>query len=546
MKKLFTSAVLISTLILVFPTQSFADFASECTGGTIMHSSGKTIHIFTSNGTFDCTVAGTGNVEYLVVAGGGGGGSGASSGAGGGGGAGGMLTGSTSVLAQSYAITVGSGGSGTVGAFGTNGSDSLFGSIVTAIGGGGGGYNLQNGLDGGSGGGASGGGGQLGGMGTIGQGYNGGDNFAGHGVSSGGGGASEVGFNNTSSSGGNGGDGLSSSISGVSTFYAGGGGGAANIPSAELGEGTGGVGGGGNGGATGQNGQTNTGSGGGGSDRGTLSGLQQKPGDGGSGIVIISYNTPSTPPSITGSGTVNRVAKFTATSTIGNSLLSDNGSDVSLTSGNFFMPVGSILDSITSGVLNFGTSLATTMTFGRSGQNMIINSRVAIGTSSPLATLYVNGDFFTNAINILANGLGLDTFTPGLLAIGSTTANSITIGHAGITTTVPGIIKVGSVSTVSNCNSTVSPAVCGSAPAGSVAMATGGSTLVVNTTAVTANSQIFIMEDSSLGSRLGITCNTATTRNYTINSRIAGTSFTIKSSNNPAGSKACLSYFIVN
>jgi len=71
--------------------------------------------------------------------------------------------------------------------------------------------------------------------------------------------------------------------------------------------------------------------------------------------------------------------------------------------------------------------------------------------------------------------------------------------------------------------------------------------LTVNTTAVTSDSQIFIIEDSSLGSRLGITCSTGTNRNYSINARTAGTNFTIKSSNNITGAnKACLSYFIVN
>jgi hypothetical protein len=77
-------------------------------------------------------------------------------------------------------------------------------------------------------------------------------------------------------------------------------------------------------------------------------------------------------------------------------------------------------------------------------------------------------------------------------------------------------------------------------------MATGGSTLVVNTTAVTADSQILITEDSSLGARLGITCNTGTNRTYSISARSPGTSFTITSSNNPVTNKACLSYWIVN
>lgn len=209
---------------------------------------------------------------------------------------------------------------------------------------------------------------------------------------------------------------------------------------------------------------------------------------------------PPPPTQVTGFGTINMLAKFTtSTTTIGNALFFDDGSNMTLTAGNLFMPLSSMIDTVSNGTLSFGTSQATTMTFGRSGQNLIINSKVGVGTSTPSAMLQVNGD-----------------------------------------------IKVGSIGTASNCASTASPAVCGTAPAGSVALPNGVSTLIVNTTAVTANSQIFINEDSSLGTRLGITCNTGTGRNYVINARIPGTSFTIKSSGNPATNKACLNYLIVN
>ncbi len=216
-------------------------------------------------------------------------------------------------------------------------------------------------------------------------------------------------------------------------------------------------------------------------------------------------------PTITGAGVVNWLAKFTtSTTTIGNALLSDDGVDTTLTSGNFFLQIGSLIDSVTSGILNFGTTNATTMIFGRTGQNIIINSSVGIGTSSPTVALHVGGDIIANYITVL------------------------------------GKITFGSIGTASNCNSTASPAVCASAAAGSVAMPSGTDTLVVNTSAITANSQIFITEDSSLGSRLGITCNTTVSRTYAVSARTSGTSFTIKSSNNPVTNKACLSYMIVN
>jgi hypothetical protein len=214
--------------------------------------------------------------------------------------------------------------------------------------------------------------------------------------------------------------------------------------------------------------------------------------------------SPSSAGSITGSGTSNRIAKFTGSLTIGNSLLSDDGSNTTLTAGNFFLPISSLIDTVTNGAFNFGTTNATTMTFGRSGQNMIVNSKLGISTSTPVANLDVNG------------------------SVAATSVSS------------------GSYNTSTNCNSSATQAVCGSATAGSVAMSAASSTLTVYTTGVTANSTILITENSWLGNRLGITCNTTTGRVYSISSVAAGSAFVIKSSANPVTNKACLSYLIIN
>jgi hypothetical protein len=86
---------------------------------------------------------------------------------------------------------------------------------------------------------------------------------------------------------------------------------------------------------------------------------------------------------------------------------------------------------------------------------------------------------------------------------------------------------------------------------GSVALPTNAvsSSIVVNTTAVTANSQIFAMTDGTLGTKLGVTCNSTVATlvgGLTISARTAGTSFTIANNVAIVTNPLCVSYFIVN
>lgn len=132
------------------------------------------IHTFTSAGTFNVASLGTtfNTVDYLVVGGGG-------SGASGGGGAGGMLLGTAEVGATAYNVTVGAGGTATSNQTrGTSGQNSSFGDLIAIGGGAGGSYDPSGnheGLNGGSGGGSAYPYGYMdGGLGTSGQGKNGG------------------------------------------------------------------------------------------------------------------------------------------------------------------------------------------------------------------------------------------------------------------------------------------------------------------------------------------------------------------------------------
>lgn len=238
--------------------------------------------------------AASASVDYLAAAGGGGGG-GVDAYSAGGGGSGAVRTGTTTVSAGAYAITVGAGGAGALGALssgpvGASGEDTVIASIVTATGGGGGGGStVRGGIAGGSGGG---GGTNASAIGTGGAGTTGGNSgasaFAAYGVTGaggGGGGAGAVGTAGSAGGGGAGGIGTTSSISGVSTTYGGGGGGGNG--------GVGGAGGGGAGGvgrADGTAGTAYTGGGGGGAGGNGSSGGNTG-GAGGSGVAIISYTT---------------------------------------------------------------------------------------------------------------------------------------------------------------------------------------------------------------------------------------------------------------
>jgi hypothetical protein len=295
-------------VIVRYPITPAVDFvAANATGGvtSTVVEGGITYraHSFTSTGTstFQVTNVGSWNeFEYLIVAGGGGGGG---SHGGGGGGAGGVLQGKTSLLTQSYTLTVGAGGSGGVNALGTNGGNSS-GLGLTAIGGGRG-ASEQSGEtanSGGSGGGGSGAGNTTAvnrnpGAGTAGQGFSGGTGSGGagtttYGSGAGGGGAGASGSNGFGSDqntgfGGRGGDGILSKILGTDLFVGGGGAGGSWSGTRAFG----GLGGGGNGAVDGEitasSGLPNTGGGGGGSAGST--GGNRIGGAGGSGRIIIRY-----------------------------------------------------------------------------------------------------------------------------------------------------------------------------------------------------------------------------------------------------------------
>lgn len=302
---------------------------SNTTGVTVLDPFGdgsKCIVKFSNTGSTSWRAPeGVTAVETLVVAGGGGGGVHV----GAGGGAGGFIlkTGADTVSVTAgtgYAVTVGAGGAGatkvtagTALVSAANGANSVF-SSLTAIGGGRGaswdGNSANIGGSGGGGSGFSGGNASLGAAGTATQGNAGGTGHssneisqANHHPAAGGGGAGQVGASVSGGQAGKGGDGLSTDISGTTTFYAGGGGGGAHGSADPWTQGTVGAGGNGGGGSgagpnrtnygvamttavTGQSAVANTGGGGGGAGSPLTGVYSSYGGAGGSGIVILSYS----------------------------------------------------------------------------------------------------------------------------------------------------------------------------------------------------------------------------------------------------------------
>ena len=112
------------------------------------------------------------------------------------------------------------------------------------------------------------------------------------------------------------------------------------------------------------------------------------------------------------------------------------------------------------------------------------------------------------------------------------------------------VALVNTILTGTNCASGASPAVCGSAAAGGVAVPAGSnSTLVVDTSAVTSTSQIMLQEDETIGTALSVTCNTtlaSTAVEPVVTARTGGVSFTITLSGTTSVNPVCLSYVVVN
>jgi hypothetical protein len=133
-------------------------------------------------------------------------------------------------------------------------------------------------------------------------------------------------------------------------------------------------------------------------------------------------------------------------------------------------------------------------------------------------------------------------------ALPSATLAGVLYGGDGLPQVFDGPALFTTMAAISNCSSGASPAVCGSAISGSVAVPAGAAeTLVIDTTGVTSKSQIILTIDES-ATISGTTCNAtiATLEPPVVTARTAGTSFTIEEPVTTSTNPVCVDYFIFN
>lgn len=210
-----------------------------------------------------------------------------------------------------------------------------------------------------------------------------------------------------------------------------------------------------------------------------------------------------------------------------------------------------------SGVLGFGTTGAADVGISRYAVGTIALGNGSAGdiSASVLASQFrsntgteaqIGGSGFAlgTGVGVLfsstasqsgSKDTSLSRLSAGVLGVGSGAAGSSA-----------GRIKTAAYLTDSNCADAAGDAACDSATAGAFVIDASDTNTVISTTAVTANSRIFLMEDSSLGAELGVACNTTLGRTYAVTARTAGTAFTVTSSAAPTTNPACLSFWIVN
>jgi hypothetical protein len=270
-----------------------------------------------------------------------------------------------------------------------------------------------------------------------------------------------------------------------------------------------------------------------------------------------------------GSGTVsgqavNVIGKATGTTTTGaQSSITDTGSAVNISEPTSIGSVPPSVPPFSGLILNTCAQPGVIPTLGQNPNLVILCDGGSSWGGIDILTTAATGEGFVSfgdsatEINAEVRGYmngassGLALFARGNISLNATTnhAAQFDLNASSATFTVP--VLMPTIGTATNCSSSASPAVCAAAAAGSVALPTNAvsSSVVVNTTAITASSQIFVTTDDTLGTKLGVTCNSTVATlvgGLTISARTAGTSFTIANNVAVVTNPLCVSYFILN
>lgn len=199
---------------------------------------------------------------------------------------------------------------------------------------------------------------------------------------------------------------------------------------------------------------------------------------------------------------------------------------------------------------NFTPNNSTYLTYSSTATGIArtTSSSQAVVSTELSGDVTTSGSNVTTVAKIAGVAVGTPTGTGNVAYSNSPTFVTPTLGVAGATSvTATGLLSGAKYATATNCQSSASPAVCGAAPAGMVVIAAAATTVVVDTTAVTANSEIFVQEDTSLGTALSVTCNTSNvTPTPYVSARTANTSFTITETGSVTTNPLCLTYRIIN
>lgn len=249
-------------------------------------------------------------------------------------------------------------------------------------------------------------------------------------------------------------------------------------------------------------------------------------------------NTWATPVSGISGLTTNTIPKASSSTAIANSLLTDDATSLTYAGTRIIGPAGTDSGSgggtCTPGI-GFNSTSGFTIDVG-----LILCSAGATEAYIAGTTFQVKSSMLLGWTSGGASFTAIDTNfsreAAGIVDVGTTAANS------------SGSLRAAKYLTSTNCSNAASPAVCAASSAGVVAVPTGTNpTLVINTTAVTATSEIFLQIDES-ATIAATTCNStlSTLVQPVVTARTAATSFTIQIGAIIATNPACVSYHIVN